>query len=39
MWEREPDLQKVIEKAWPSRNPGSDLGALSDSLAKATTDL
>jgi hypothetical protein len=22
MWEREQDLQKVIEKAWLSRNPG-----------------
>jgi hypothetical protein len=32
MWEREAELQSVIEKSWLRKNPGSDLGALSKSL-------
>jgi hypothetical protein len=39
MWEREPELQTVIERSWTHKNPGSDLGALSSSLAKVTADL
>jgi hypothetical protein len=39
MWEREAELQTVIEKSWLRKNPGSDLGALSKSLETVTNDL
>jgi hypothetical protein len=29
MWERDAELQAVIEKSWLRKNPGSDLGAVS----------
>lgn len=39
MWEREAELQSVIEKSWLRKYPGSDLGALSKSLEIVTTNL
>lgn len=39
MWETEQDLGTVIEKAWLSRNPGTDLGALARGLQLVTADL
>ena len=39
MWERGEELGTVIEKAWQRRNPGSDLGALSNALKEVTKDL
>jgi hypothetical protein len=39
MWEREAELQTVIEKSWLRKNTGSDLGALSKSLETVTNDL
>lgn len=39
MWEREEMLGSVIEKAWQKRNPGSDLGALAESLKIVTREL
>lgn len=39
MWEREESLQKVIEQSRLHKNPGSDLGALAQSLQVVTQDL
>ena len=39
MWEREEDLNIVVETAWQKRNPGSDLGSLSIALKTVTKDL
>jgi hypothetical protein len=39
MWEREADMQAVIERSWLGKNRGSDLGALSKSLETVTNDL
>jgi len=39
MWEREEDLNTVVETAWQKRNPGSDLGSLSIALKTVTKDL
>lgn len=39
MWESEDALSSVIEKAWMNKHPGSDLGALVESLKAMTQEL
>lgn len=39
MWEREESLGTVIEKAWLKKHPGSDLGAIAESLKTVMGDL
>ena len=39
MWERDPSLGSVLEKAWMRRNPGSDLGSLAENLKHMAASL